>query len=182
MGSRTFTEIEIVNRLQMYQYVCDVQNRQKVPDYLRRTKDRVAFTGDRGEPEAYRAEISFQAVEYLACPFRLPFNYHWRIATSDERKKAVLAYGVCDTEIKSTLQQTQVYCLEEDFSVYHHNVPTNFLPVWGEYHPFRPQRVPHTFFIIAHSVEIVVYFPGEDLETYLEQLHGGSSLNEPERS
>ncbi|HZO74306.1 MAG TPA: hypothetical protein VFB60_19040 [Ktedonobacteraceae bacterium] len=176
MEPKMFTDVEMVNRLHLSHYRLDMK-RETTPQ-LQRIKDLVVFSGDRGEPEYYRAEIRFKTVIYLNCPFQLFSNVHWRIARPDENRTIFPANTIFELGIKSARQRGQVYCLEVGAS-FHDHEPS---PDTGGEPSFLAQQAHRTFFIIACSVEIFVHYQGSDLDEYLKQLRHEAFPGQMERS
>ena len=112
----------------------DIVNRTKMFYYTLSVPpytDQFLIEGNMGFPYYYRIEIRFIDVEYLACAFYLDETYAWRKATPEEAQAVFSMFS--DGESRAT-----VYCLEEIS---------------------RPhQRVPRKYFIVAHAVEITVYY------------------------
>ncbi|HZO74307.1 MAG TPA: hypothetical protein VFB60_19045 [Ktedonobacteraceae bacterium] len=99
--------------------------------------------------EDYRwAELIFHQVEYMSCPTYLGGNYRWRLALPKEAEKVFEMYIMSDADRERARDECTVYCVDESLNVYNP----------------RPQRTPYTFYLVAHRVEILLYW-GENLVT-----------------
>lgn len=178
METKTFTEIEAVNRLHLSRYRLDTKG--GVASDIQRMKERIVFCGDRGEPESYRAEIAFKTVLYLSCPFHLVGHVHWRLAKPNESRTVFPANTIFESGVKSDRQKSQVYCLEVEASADRHEPPSS-LNSKEEPSPLS-QPAHRTFFIVADAVEIVVHYQGGDLDAYMEQLQHETFPGQVERN
>lgn len=98
------------------------------------------------------AEITFHQVEYMSCPTYLGCNYRWRLALPEEAEKVFETYITSDADGERARRECAVYAVDESLNVYNP----------------RPQRMPYTFYLVAHRVEILLYY-GKNLIT-VEQL------------
>jgi hypothetical protein len=128
MQTKTFTDIDIVNRAGMYDY------HLTIPD----SEEDLLILGNRGYPHYYRIEILFLEVEYLACAFDIDDTYIWRIASPEETKAIHRAFSWQDSSDPDI--HCIVYCLEE-----------------GSHLPLK-RREARKFFIAARGVEITISY------------------------
>ena len=178
MEPKVFAEIEDVNRLHLSHYW--LKTKEGMTPSAQSIPYQIVFSGDCGEPASYRVEIGFKRVLYLDCPFRLFSAVHWRTARPEEGQRvfpAEILFGpLIDAHRKS-----QVYCLDIGTAASDHKRSAAWdekeAPQVSQNHPSH-----RTFFIVAASVEIVVYFAGDDLETYLEHLRQRAFPDHRERS
>ncbi len=132
---RRFTDITLMNWLRMDDHWFREINHESI-----------FISADQGWASYYRAELFFREVEYMSCPAYLPNNIEWRMATRGEAETVLGRYVISDAEREHACHECHVYCMDEVLSVYS---PAS-----------RPQRDPHTFYIVAHSLEILVYYGG----------------------
>lgn len=172
--SRVFSEIHEVNRLHLSHYRLDTKA-ETMPIWHTRKGTVVCF-GDRGKPEYYRAEMVFQEVLYLDFPLKLSTRARWRLATPEEGRIIFPVESIHEPDTKQARQKSRVYRSDLGF-------PSSDQPhsLGGSYEDRQNPSGTRTFFIVAASVQIVVYYAGDDLDLYLERLQQGALSDQKER-
>ena len=132
--SRSFTDIDVMNSLPLYDHYILEVDSERV--FIK--------TGS----EYCMAELSFHDVEYLSCPTYLGSNFWWRIAPPEEAEHVLERYRTSKGDRERADRECRIYCIDERLEVYHP----------------RPQRASFTYYIVAQSVEIKVYWFGENFE------------------
>lgn len=128
MKSKRFTDIAVMNWVQIFDYFFQEIDHERI--FIHAAGDYIY------------AELIFHHVEYMSCPTYLGFNFRWRVAPPDEAERVFEAYILSDVDRERARRECTVYCIDENLNVYRP----------------RPQRTPYTFYIVAHRVEIVVYW------------------------
>lgn len=139
MQSKTFTDIEIANKIMGQYYQLKA---------IEAGGDILLIVGDDGRPTYFRVEIRFHRLGYINCPAFFTNEFQFRLATKQEAPSI--------REFLNAPEAT-IYCIERGVSFGY--------PISGD----PPvERKPYKFFIVAQFVEIAVYYDG-NLDVLLRQ-------------